>query len=178
LGDTNGKLAVAPLDALDKVSYSAELSCERVYFGGGNGLCLAWDGTVSPSVKRDPFIFMMARFTGYSAVMFNEQLQPGWKIKLNGLPNRVRVSPSGRLAAITVFISGESYASLRLSTRTTIVDVLAGKDLTDLETFSVTRNGTALQSPDFNFWGATFTHDESRFYATLLVKAQGVPCGV
>jgi hypothetical protein len=173
VGDTSHKLAVAPLDALDKVNYSAELSCERVDFSSGKGLCLAWDGTVSPPVKRtvqNSWMALMAKFTGYSAVLFDEQFRPGWSIKLKGLPNRVRLSPNGRLAGITVFISGESYASLQFSTRTTIVDIPSGEVLADLESFAVTRNGAVLQSPDFNFWGVTFTKDENRFYATLWTK--------
>jgi hypothetical protein len=174
--DTFGRLAVASINALDKAHYLGELSCARVHFGGGTGVCVAREVISNQGRDQigfaDAFRSWLMSFTGYSAVMFNEQLQPGWSIKLNGLPSRVRVSPSGRLAAITVFLSGHSYASLKFSTQTTIIDVGSGKVLTDLETFSVTRSGEAFQSPDFNFWGVTFAHDENHFYATLWSKGK------
>ncbi len=170
-GDSNHKLVVAPLDALDQVNDSLRFSCERVSFAGGKGLCLAWDGSVNLGSARNPFA-MLAKFTGYSAVIFDQQFHAGTTIKLQGLPNRVRISPSGRRAGITVFLFGESYASLRFSTRTTIVDLSTGEVLADLERFSVTREGTKFESPDFNFWGVTFTHDDNRFYATLWSKGK------
>jgi hypothetical protein len=152
LGDNHGKLSVAALDALDRPRYSTALVCDRVHFAGGKGICLASDRGLFPS---------------FSAVKFEAQLRGGWTIKLNGFPSRVRVSPSGRLAAVTAFITGHSYASLSFSTETTIIDVDRGEVLTDLEQFSVSRNGAVFQAPDFNYWGVTFAHDENRFYATL-----------
>jgi len=169
--DILGKLAVTSLDALDKISYSSELSCARVHFGGGTGVCLTRE-PLANGERRGPdglaFLFGLASFTGYSAVVFDSQFRSvARNINLNGLPSRVRVSPSGRLAGVTVFLSGQSYAALKFSTQTTIIDVGSGKVLADVETFSVTRNGQAFQSPDFNFWGVTFAHDENIFYATL-----------
>jgi hypothetical protein len=169
--DILGKLAVTSLDALDKMNYSSELSCARVHFSGGTGVCLTREG-VANGERREPdalaFLFGLSSFTGYSAVVFDSQLRSvARNIKLNGLPSRVRVSPSGRLAGVTVFLSGQSYAALKFSTQTTIIDVGSGKVLADVETFSVTRNGQAFKSRDFNFWGVTFSHDENIFYATL-----------
>ncbi len=155
LGDNYSKLSVARIDELDKRRYSAELSCDRVHFANGRGVCLTSDRGV---------------FTTYFAVMFDEQLRRGWTTKLDGFPSRVRVSPSGRLAAVTVFLLGHSYASLNFSTRTTIMDVDRGEVLADLDKFHVFRNGATYQSPDFNFWGVTFAQDENRFYATLWSK--------
>jgi hypothetical protein len=157
LGGNYGKLTVAPIDALDRPQYAAELSCDRIHFAGGQGVCLASDRGV---------------FTTYFAVMFDDHLRPGRTIPLNGIPSRARVSPSGRLAAITVFLSGQSYASLDFSTQTTIVDPVRGEVLADLESFSVSRDGAVFQSPDFNFWGVTFAKDENRFYATLWSKGK------
>ena len=154
LGENYGKLAVAGIDALNRVTYSAQLKCERVHFSGGTGVCLASD---------------LGFFSSYYAIKFDDQMRPGWRITLNGAPSRVRVSPSGRLAAITVFLPGSShsYAAGTLSTQTTMVDVTTGKVLADLEQFAVTRNGQQFKSPDFNFWGVTFTKNETVFYATL-----------
>jgi len=157
LGDNYGKLTVAPFDALDQPRYSAELSCDRVHFAAGRGVCLASDRGV---------------FTTYYAVMFDEYLRPGRKMSLNGIPSRTKVSPTGRLAAITVFLAGQSYVSLNFSTQTTIVDLAQGEVLADVESFSVSRDGAVFQSPDFNFWGVTFAKDENRFYATLWSKGK------
>jgi hypothetical protein len=157
LGENYGKLSVAPLHALDQPRYSTELSCDRVHFASGKGVCLASDRGV---------------FTTYSAVRFDEQLQPGWSMALNGIPSRVRVSPSGHFAAITVFLSGHSYASLNFSTQTLIINADSGEVLADLEKFPVSRDGAAFESPDFNFWGVTFANDENRFYATLWSKGK------
>jgi len=157
LGSEYGKLAVAPLDALDHPVYSKDLACDRVYFSNGVGICLASDRGV---------------FTRYYAVKFDENLKGGWNIPLNGIPSRTRVSPSGRLGSITIFLSGHSYASLNFATQTLILDTATGNVLADLEKFSVTRDGAPFQSKDFNFWGVTFAHDENRFYATLWSKGQ------
>ena len=169
--DILGKLAVTPLDALDRISYSSELSCARVHFSGGIGVCLTREAVPGGEGRKEiglADLFGLASFTGYSAVVFDSQLRSvARNIKLNGFPSRVRVSPSGRLAAVTVFLSGQSYAALKFSTQTTIIDVGSGKLLADVETFAVTRNGQAFHSPDFNFWGVTFSRDEGIFYATL-----------
>jgi hypothetical protein len=154
LGENYGKLAVAKIEDLTRINYSSELRCERIHFSAGAGVCLVAD---------------LGVFTSYYAVKFDDRMQRGWTIKLNGAPSRVRVSPSGRLAAITVFLPGSShsYSAGTLSTQTTIVDVASGTILTDLEQFAVTRDGQPFKSPDFNFWGVTFMKDENRFYATL-----------
>jgi len=169
--DILGKLAVTPLDALDRISYSSQLSCARVHFSGGIGVCLTREAVPGGEGRKEiglADLFGPASFTGYSAVVFDSQLRSvARNVKLNGFPSRVRVSPSGRLAAVTVFLSGQSYAALKFSTQTTIIDVGSGKILADVETFAVTRNGQTFHSPDFNFWGVTFSRDEGIFYATL-----------
>jgi hypothetical protein len=43
----------------------------------------------------------------------------------------------------------------------------SGDTLANLEQFTVVRDDTPLQAPDFNFWGVTFARDGNRFYATL-----------
>src|SRR5690349_13786809 len=40
VGDTYGKVAVAPLDAPDGPRIATSLQCERVYVAAGTGLCL------------------------------------------------------------------------------------------------------------------------------------------
>src|SRR5262249_20765354 len=157
LGENYGKLAVATVRALDRPNYSRELRCERVHFSSGVGICLAAD---------------RGFFTSYYAIKFDDAMRQGWKIKLNGAPSRVRVSPTGRLAAITVFLTGHSYASLTFSTQTTILDVATGNVVADLDHLSVMRDGQEFKSADFNFWGVTFAANENIFYATLWSKAK------
>jgi len=156
LGENYGKLAVAPLNDLAQRHYAADLFCDRVHFSGGNGVCLHAD---------------RGGITTHYAIGFNDQMQRTWSFKLNGLPSRVRVSPSGRLAAITVFLVGQSYTSLNFATQTSILKAATGQAVVDnLEDFSVTREGAEFKSKDFNFWGVTFAQDENRFYATLWSK--------
>jgi hypothetical protein len=156
LGPEYGKLAFAPLNDLAQVHYAADLFCDRAYIAGGNGVCLYAD---------------RGSITTYYAIGFNDQMQRRWSYKLNGLPSRARVSPSGRLAAITVFLAGQSYTSLNFATQTSILQAANGQAVVDnLEDFSVTRDGAEFKSKDFNFWGVTFARDENRFYATLWSK--------
>jgi hypothetical protein len=64
-----------------------------------------------------------------------------------------------------VFVTGHSYASAGFSTQTLVYDTTSGA-ATDLEGFTITRDGSQIQSPDLNFWGVTFAGGP-RFYATL-----------
>lgn len=137
-----------------KVSRGGELSCERVYYAAGHGICM---GVAASGVD-------------YIATIFNEQLETEETIPLNGLPSRARVSADGRYGAMTVFVTGDSYleSSTAFSTRTYIVEMATGKVAGQLEQFSVTKDGKPFDAIDFNFWGVTFDpHDSNRYYATL-----------
>jgi hypothetical protein len=129
-----------------------ELACERVYFAGGRGLCLA---TAETGVS-------------YQATIFDPSLRPLKQLRLAGLPSRARVSSDGRLGAMTVFVNGHAYlGSGGFSTTTTIVDMRTGNQLSNLESFEVIKGGRQFDAADFNFWGVTFARDSNRFYATL-----------
>ncbi len=158
LGSNYGKLAVAPVGHLEDRHYAADLECDRVHASDGMGVCIHAD---------------RGMFTKYYAIGFDDQMQRKWSFQLNGLPSRVRVSPSGKLAAITVFLAGQSYASLDFATQTSIRNAETGEAIIDdLEKLSVTRDGVPFKEKDFNFWGVTFAQDENRFYATLWSKAK------
>jgi len=135
---------------------AAGMTCERVSFAKGQGICLQADRGV---------------MTSYKAVFFDAAFTPGRTIKLDGAPSRTRISPDGRVGAITVF-SGKDlgYSSSTFSTRTTLLDMASGEILTDLEHFTTWRNGERFKSVDFNFWGVTFSSDSNMFYATLATK--------
>lgn len=131
-----------------------ELSCERVYFAAGRGLCMG----VAPSG------------VDYTAAVFGPNLKESDSIPLSGLPSRARVSSDGRYGAMTVFVSGDAYleSSSAFSTRTYVVGMASGKVIGQLEQFSVSKDGKPFDAVDFNFWGITFDPEDSdRFYATL-----------
>jgi hypothetical protein len=149
--ETYGRLALASLD--QEARFVADLTCDRVYFAGGRGICLTteYEG-LTPK---------------YTARFFDDEFQTVASTSLTGLPSRARVSPDGRWAAVTVFERGHSYAVDGFSTRSTILDTRSGLVVGDLEQFAVSRDGVPFKSVDFNFWGVTFARDDDRFYATL-----------
>jgi hypothetical protein len=152
LGPEYGRVALVPLDDPASPRALTSLSCQRVDFAGGHGICLRAD---------------RGAITTYDAVIFDRGFEELHTFSLAGEPSRARVSPDGRVAAYTVFVTGHSYAQTGFSTRTAIVDTTAGEELGELEEFTVRRDGRVIQSVDFNFWGVTFARDHDRFYATL-----------
>jgi hypothetical protein len=147
----HGRLAISSL-ADTESRYLTSLECERVDVGGGTGVCLTANRGFA---------------TSYGAVLFDRDFSVRHRLTLTGIPSRTRVSPDGKLAAVTTFVSGHSYAGGSFSTRTVILDTSQGQELTELERFTVTRDGHIIKAVDFNFWGVTFAPDSNRFYATL-----------
>ncbi|WP_406287546.1 hypothetical protein [Embleya sp. NBC_00896] len=135
-----------------------ERACERVYAAAGTALCLTTEGGLA---RRNV------------ALILDAELRQVRRIELEGTPNRARVSASGRMASWTVFVYGDSYASMTFSTRTSILDTHTGALTANLEDFTTTRDGKELKSPDRNFWGVTFTADDNAFYATLSTNSSG-----
>ena len=153
LDRSHGFLAVESDLGGARMRRATPLLCHRLHFAAGRGSCLV--------VERD-------FFTTYTAVLFDAAFRPRHRIPLNGIPSRTRVSPDGRHAATTVFVSGHSYADSLFSTATGIVDTETGALLVaNLEELPVTRDGEPFHSLDFNFWGVTFSADGDRFFATL-----------
>lgn len=153
-----GQLAFASIDSLEKPKFIDALSCEVAHVNGGKGICL--------SAKR-------GLVTTYDAKLFDAKtFQILGQIPLKGVPSRCRVSVDGKLAGLTVFISGHGYESLDFSTQTLLVDVETGKIIADLEKFTATRDGKPFTNKDFNYWGVSFTPDSRQFYATLSSNQQ------
>jgi hypothetical protein len=153
LGESYGRVSLAYLDALTAPRHVTPLRCDRVHFAAGRGLCL--------EAKRGVL-------TTFRAHIFDRDFRILHTIPLSGIPSRARLSPDGRRAAMTVFVTGHSYASSNFSTRTSVVDATSGQVLVeDLENFVVLREDVPFASADFNFWGVTFARDSNRFYATL-----------
>lgn len=127
------------------------VTCLRFHAAGGTGICLqAERGAVNDS---------------YRALVLDARLRTTRQVALAGIPTRARVSPSGRMAAWTVFVGGDSYAGTDFSTRTSIIDTRTGALQPTLEDYSLTRDGKRVRAPDLNYWGVTFA-DDTHFYAT------------
>jgi WD40 repeat protein len=150
--DDYGKLAAVAAADPRAPRVLEGLSCDVVHFAAGRGICLSANRGV---------------LTTYAATIFDSRQTPLSTTALRGEPSRCRMSPDGRLAAFTVFVSGHSYSSLDFSTETMILDADSGKTIANVESFAVTRNGAPFSAKDFNFWGVSFTPDSQHFYCTL-----------
>ena len=151
-GPHYGEVAVSPLSSPGAPVFTG-MVCERVYVSAGRGICLI--------PKQEPL------GSAVSAKLFDENFQTAETVRLDGIASRARISPRGRYAATTTFVAGHSYQDAGFSTLTSIIDLLDGKVVGDLEDYAVTRDGEPFEAVDFNFWGVTFADDEHRFYATL-----------
>jgi hypothetical protein len=148
-----GSLGVVSLSSPHDTRRFAPFQCDRVHFANNRGVCLTADRGV---------------FTTYTAVVFDARFTELRRVSLAGMPSRTRVSPDGRYAAVTVFVTGHAYDQAGFSTRTTLLNAADGTILAeDLEQFSVERDGTSWRAPDFNFWGVTFERGSDVFFATL-----------
>ncbi|MFE3632771.1 TolB-like translocation protein [Streptomyces cellostaticus] len=132
---------------------ASDLKCARFYAAAGTGVCLQSDPGVLKQSNR--------------ALLVDADLRTRREFPLAGTPSRARVSPSGRFAAWTVFVSGESYSSAFFSTRTSVLDTRTMRLIPSLEKFSVVKDGKPYHASDINFWGVTFAADDDTFYATL-----------
>jgi uncharacterized repeat protein (TIGR01451 family) len=151
-GDGRGVVAVAPLDNPNGTRDLTGLSCDRMHFAAGRGLCLAVGAKFPP--------------TEY-AMIFGPDFRVTHEVPLDGLPSRTRVSPDGRYGAATVFVTGHSYTEDGFSTNTTLIDMASGTAMGNLEEFTILRDGRPYTASDVNFWGVTFAADSNRFFATL-----------
>jgi hypothetical protein len=157
-GAMYGRLALVPLSRPDAPRQIAPLSCERVHYAAGWGVCMVNDETG-----------LLVRYLAY---VFDRSFQIRHTIALTGSPIRARVAPGGRRAALTVFERGHSYAEDGFSTRTIVIDTESGRQLADLEDFAVEKDGRAFKAIDFNFWGVTFARDGDEFFATLKTRGE------
>ncbi|MFI2614241.1 hypothetical protein [Streptomyces sp. NPDC018584] len=134
-------------------------SCERFYAAGGTGLCLQRRSGIPPKSY---------------AVVLDDKLREKRRIALTGIPNRARVSASGRMLSWTMFATGDSYAGSSFSTRTSILDTRTGYLIKNMEEIPLTLDGRRYHAPDVNYWGVTFTKDDNVFYATVSTKGKRV----
>jgi hypothetical protein len=135
---------------------ASDVKCLRFYAAAGTGVCLqAVHGPVSDT---------------YRALILDASLRVRARYDVPGIPSRARVSPSGRYAAWTAFVGGDSYAGTDFSTRTAIVDTRTGTLTSSLEEYRIVEDGRTYHASDVNFWGVTFAADDRTFYATLATQ--------
>ncbi|MDP9861882.1 MULTISPECIES: TolB family protein [Streptosporangium] len=147
-----GRVAGVPLTATSAVPEAGGPACDRFSTGGGTSICLvARPGPVATT----------------HAVILDRSMRETRRIKLAGIPNRARMSQSGRMASWTVFVTGDSYSEGGFSTWTGILDTRTGYAVTNIEDIPLTLNGRRYHAPDVNYWGVTFAADDNRFYATV-----------
>nr|BFE51479.1 PD40 domain-containing protein [Saccharothrix mutabilis subsp. capreolus] len=126
--------------------------CDRAYAAGGTVSCLR----------------PMSALNAGELVVFDSTLQRRLRtVPLQGIPNRTRVSESGRMVSWTEFVEGHSYTSGSFSTNTGILDLKTGDVLWSLEYFTSMKDGVPVVAPDTNFWGVTFAADDNRFYVSM-----------
>ncbi|KQV12040.1 MULTISPECIES: hypothetical protein [unclassified Kitasatospora] len=154
-GDT-GRVAYRP-PTPESAPVTGGPSCERFHAAGDTALCL----------QRLPGLPARA-----DVVVLDRQLHETRRITLPGIPNRARVSASGRMLAWTMFATGDSYATSAFSTRTSILDLDTGYLVKSMEQIPLTIDGARYHAPDVNYWGVTFAQDDNRFYATVATKGR------
>ncbi|MFG2222944.1 TolB family protein [Streptomyces sp. NPDC048644] len=129
--------------------------CERFYAAADTALCLQRRPGIPP--------------TSY-AVVLDRTLHEKRRIALTGIPNRARVSASGRMLSWTMFATGDSYATTSFSTRTSLLDTRTGYLIKNMEEIPLTLDGRRYHSPDVNYWGVSFARDDNTFYATVSTR--------
>ncbi|MFH9749367.1 TolB family protein [Streptomyces anulatus] len=138
-------------------SRNTGLSCDRFYASGRSAVCIASHPGISQKTKVN---------------VLDRELNTRKTVVVGGIPNRARVSPSGRMVAWTLFVSGDSYASSSFSTRSGILDTRTGYLVKNVETLQLYLEGRRYHAPDVNYWGITFADDDNRFYATVATKGK------
>lgn len=138
-------------------SRSTGLSCGRFHASGRSAVCIAHHPGLSQKTK---------------VTVLDRALDTRRTVVVGGIPNRARVSPSGRMVAWTLFVSGDSYASSSFSTRSGILDTRTGYLIKNVETLQLYLEGRRYHAPDVNYWGITFADDDNRFYATVATKGR------
>jgi dipeptidyl aminopeptidase/acylaminoacyl peptidase len=152
-------VTIASSDGTFPKGVQTPLKCDRLYYSAGSGICLLYD---TSTAAQNPLVHIPV-----SVTVFGSDFQPRHQFTMDGSPSRARVSPDGKYAAFTVFVTGHSYNDANMSTATILLDTATGANLGNLEEFQTWKDGKIFQAPNFNFWGVTFAQDSNLFYATL-----------
>ena len=136
------------------------LACSRLHYAGGRGLCAVQEQSVGSGTTTNV------------AYVFDRSATPGRRIALDGIPTRLRVSPNGRVGAITTYAEEESPQGERLVSRTRIVDLLHGNVVADLSDFRLDQVDTPDITDPVDITGLTFERDADRFFATAVTPTE------
>jgi hypothetical protein len=153
----HGRVAMVPLGVRHDARYVAPLSCARVQYASGTGLCMVEEPQPA-GVKNVVYTF-------------DRNFVRGGRIELTGIPIRARISPDGRLAAVSVYAEEESPAGERLASETILIDVASGRVLADLREFAVDNASHPPIEGPVDIVSVTFQPDSDGFYATLSAGA-------
>lgn len=157
-GPDHGRVARVPIATPGAPRHAAGLSCDRFAASGGKALCLAARPGVLPPVT--------------DVTVLDKDLRVLRTFDLPGSPSRARLSPSGRMAAWTLFVTGDSYAATGFSTRAGILDTETGELTKTVEEIPVRLDGEQYFAADVNYWGITFAANDDRFYLTMASKGK------
>ena len=150
--ETYGLLTAVDAAEPSSAPVASSRTCDRVDARGGRVVCVTTEGGFLDTVR---------------AYVLDEELRTLHELDLKGVPSRLRLSPNGRLVAVTVFVTGHSYATAGFSTSTTIWETSTGDRVGTLEDFRFVVDGKVADAVDRNFWGVTFARDGRTFYATM-----------
>ena len=152
--DRYGRLAMLPLSTPDADRVFSQLQCARVHFAGGAGVCLVEEPDGNQVI--------------HAAYFFDTSFARGNRLVLSGVPTRVRVSPNGRRAAITVYAEEHMPdGQERLATDSVLVEVPDGRVIATLREFAIDRPGKLSPTAPLDYSSVAFEPDADRFYATL-----------
>jgi len=153
----HGRVAIVSQRETDSVRHVTSLSCTRLHYAGGRGLCL----TEEPR----------GRDIAHVAYTFDNQFVRRHRIQLTGVPIRARVAPTGTLGTITVYAEKELPNGERLATETIVVDMATGRLVANLATFDI-RDADALPLGPRDFSSTALAGDADTFFATLITPVE------
>jgi hypothetical protein len=148
----HGRIAMAALASSD-VRHLTSLRCARVAYAGGRGLCLVEEAE--------------GMVVDHVAEIFDRSFRRVGRLALAGVPTRVRVSPDGRIGAITTYAEEESPAGERLAIESVLIDLNASQVLADLRDFRLDVSDAQTVVGPLDFASVSFDRDPDRFFATL-----------
>ncbi|MEZ0073413.1 TolB family protein [Planotetraspora sp. GP83] len=155
---SGGRVASAPLGGGSPGTRTVSgTTCQRFYAAAGTGLCLVVTTGPVPAT--------------YAKVL-DRSMREVRRIQTAGVPNRARVSASGRMVSWTVFVAGDSYNQGGFSTWTGILDTRTGYAVPNMENIQLYIDGRRYRSPDVNYWGVNFAADDNRFYGTVSTRGK------
>src|SRR5215207_3268706 len=88
-----GQVTLTSLDPASPGRAQSALSCGRIHYAAGNGICLMYEDTSAQDPLATPRVRVM---------LFGSDFQPRYEFPIDGVLSRARVSPDGKYAAFTV----------------------------------------------------------------------------